>query len=283
MVNSLKCKNKQCRRTFPLGLERCPHCACPGVFSNVEEARLSAERKALAKRYKSAVGAAVARGCAHQVSRFEAKLVNAHAVINRSALETARLVSSDRELFSTFYQLLNSEVRLPSGEIWDKLRRIADEALFPGYKEKIRFAALSLDNLGLFNYGDCSLVLTDAMIAHRASVYHENSALFLRRHSFEPPVGYRAVWRDRARLCIAKLADRLQVFTPARDFAALLLRQGDTSEQDQFIEVHIWGPLSVYCLAKVSIAKRFSSRSPALFRAVRELLHHAGVKSEILQ
>jgi hypothetical protein len=279
---TLKCRYKQCGRSFPIGLERCPHCARPGVFSNVEEARFNTERKALTKRYKAARNAAVDRNCGDQVIRLEEELDGSQAVINRSALETARLASSDRELYSTFYQLLNAEVRLPAGKVWDRLRILADAALFPNYQERIRFAALSLDGVGLFNYGDCALVLRDSMIGHRASVFHENSILFLRRHHYKIPPGYRAVWRDRAKLGIAKLAVHIKESTLAADFPALLLRQGETSAKDQFLEVHVWGPLSIYCLDRVGISKRFASLSPALLLAVQELLDEAAVKWKIL-
>ena len=54
------------------------------------------------------------------------------------------------------------------------MRVFADDALFPGYKEQIRFAALSLDGKGLSSYGECTLILRDHMIAHRASVLEGN-------------------------------------------------------------------------------------------------------------
>lgn len=266
-----------------MGLERCPHCARPGLFTNVDEAGLPAERRALRKRYRAATERAAARGCADKARRFEEKLADSRAVVNRSGLETARLASSERELFSTFYQLLKAEVRLPTGESWDRLRRIADEALFPGYKEKIRFAALSLDRRGLVSYGDCTLLLREPMISHRASVYLENSTLFLRRHHYDPPLGFRATWEERAKLCVAKVAERLEPSTAETDFPTLLLRQGATSAEDEFVEVHIWGPLSVHCIDAVLVAKRPSSLSPALFLALREILSGVNLEPEELE
>lgn len=67
----------------------------------------------------------------------------------RPIRELDRLSASDQELIPSFYGLLAGQVRLPHGNRWDGLRGIADEALFPGYKEHMRFAALSLDGAGL--------------------------------------------------------------------------------------------------------------------------------------
>ena len=67
----------------------------------------------------------------------------------RPTRELDRLVSSDQELIPSYYGLLAGQVRLPHGNEWDRLRGIADEALFLGYKEHIRFAALSMDGQGL--------------------------------------------------------------------------------------------------------------------------------------
>lgn len=50
---------------------------------------------------------------------------------------------------------------------------------------------------------------------------------------------------------MAKLADEIEASSAEDDFPELLLRCGAVPEKDQFVEVHIWGPLSVYCLESV--------------------------------
>jgi len=172
----------------------------------VKAAQVPAEKGALERRYQAALRDAASRGAEADIGRFEAAVANSKAVIARPLRELDRLVASDKELFPTFYRLLGEEVRLPHGNQWDLLRRIADEALFPGYKEEIRFAALSLDGIGLSTYGECSFVFREDMIAHRATVFEENSAVFMKRHAYEPPVGHRATWGERVKLCTAKLA-----------------------------------------------------------------------------
>ncbi|HEX6864714.1 MAG TPA: hypothetical protein VF414_17925 [Thermoanaerobaculia bacterium] len=221
------------------------------------------------------------RGRGAEVRNFEARTAASRAVVNRSALEAARLASSDRELQSTFYELLKAQVRLPYGEEWDRLREIADAALFTGYRETIRFAALSLDGAGLFHYGDCSLELREDMIAHRASVFEENSTLFLKQHHYDPPLGHRATWGDRSKLCVSKLAGELRESSSEPEFSVLLLSPGETPAEDRFVEVHIWGPLSLYCL-KRGLFRRKPDTSPTLLLAAQEIFTKAGLDFEVL-
>jgi hypothetical protein len=69
---------------------------------------------------------------------------SSRAIIARSLSEFLRLAMSDHEVYATYYQLVEAEVRIPGGGKWDGLRRLADDTLFPGYKDQIRFGALTL-------------------------------------------------------------------------------------------------------------------------------------------
>ncbi|MFY9823442.1 MAG: hypothetical protein WAM82_18820 [Thermoanaerobaculia bacterium] len=173
-------------------------------------------------------------------------------------------------------------MKLPDGDKWDPLRRRADETLFPGYKEMIRFAALSLDGSGVPRYGECSLVPREEMIAHRASILEGNSALLMEKWAYNAPAGSRATWKERARLCVAKLAARFRPETTEVDFASLLLRPGASPEDDDFVEVHIWGPMSSWTFARVVLSSTAGARRPARARvkALRAKLAKAGIDLE---
>jgi hypothetical protein len=260
---------KDCGNEVPLTWNHCPHCARPGLFPNVKAAQVSAERKALDRRYQAALRDASSRGAEIEVEKFEAAVASSKAVRALPLRELDRLASSDKELFPTFYGLLGAEVRLPHGNQWDLLRRSADEILFPGYKEEIRFAALSLDGTGLSSYGECSFVFRADMIAHRASVFEKNSATFLKRHAYEPPIGHRAAWGERGKLCVAKLAARIGPGTPEAQFPGILLRMGATSGDDDFVEVHIWGPMSLRTVERVLLP---TTRRKAVWKTIRDRL-----------
>jgi len=274
---------RPCGNSFPSSAERCPHCGQPGLFANVFAAESDSQRLALEERYRVAREEATARGAEISLEHFETALKDSHAVIARPAREMLRLATSDNEIYGTFYNLIGAGLRLPEGGKWDVLRSVVDSALFPNYKEQIRFAALSLNNVGLSNYGEYSIMLRTDMIAHRASVFEENSILFMEHHDIKIaeadklPEGYRAKWDDRARLCVAKLSGRIDATTQTDEYSALLLRQGATSEEDEFVEVHIWGPLTVRTIEQVTLTDP-KSVPRATIKTIRTKLEEAKVK-----
>jgi len=270
-----------CGNDVPLVRELCPHCGHQGPPPNVKAATDAREQQALDRRYQAAVQEAEARGAGKALETFETSLQGSKAVMARSFRELDRLASSDKELITTYYNLVRSDIRLPHGNDWDQLRAVADETLFAGYKEQIRFAALSLDGAGLPHYGEASFVFREGMIAHRASVYEENSALFAKKHAYQPPPGHRASWAERAKLAVAKLAGGIDAAMTAEQLAGLLLGAGGTPEEDHFVEVHIFGPLSIRTVERVLLTgPRKGQRSAR--KAVRDRLKAAGLTLEEL-
>lgn len=210
------------------------------------------------------------------------------AVISRSEAEVFRLAMSDRELYATYYQLLDAGVRLPVGDRWDVIRAATDSALFPGFKESIRFGALSVDGRGVPYYGEFSLVLRDEMVAHRSTVFEENSVLFMQRmgirvaESDQIPPGYRATWHERARLCLAKLAERIRFQTQPAELGAMILEIGARNENSDFLEVHVCGPISIRAVSRVVSPRRLgSAASRTRHTALARKLRAVGVALEL--
>jgi len=142
-----------CKNDIPRSEARCPHCAQPGRFPNVLDASDEAECQALDQRYRAAIRDGDDRGCGQLIRQFEAEAASSRAVIARSVPEVDRLASSDSQLYATYYELIRAGVRLSTGEKWDRLRVATDGALFgEKNKDQIRFAALTLDGMGLDNY-----------------------------------------------------------------------------------------------------------------------------------
>lgn len=254
---------ESCGHPVPLAASVCPHCGQPCRFSsNVRAALFPEETAALDRRYRKAKMEAEGRGCREVLGAFEAAVGRSQAVISRPLREADRLAVSERELYSTYYQQIYAEHRSPSSDDWDRRRRIADESLFPGYKESIRFAALTLDEEGVASYGGdepdgfCFLVLRSEMIAQRTTVFEDNSVLVHERHGSPLPAGLRAVWEDRGKLAVAKLSGSFAPHTLEERFPGLLLQQATSSEDEHFVEVHIWGPMSVRTVAKVVLKPR---------------------------
>jgi hypothetical protein len=277
-----------CKNDIPRTEARCPHCAQPSRFPNVLDASEDAERLALDQRYRAAIRDSDARGCGAVIRQFEAEAATSRAVMARSVTDLDRLATSDRQLYATYYNLIRAGVRVSTGEKWDRLRVVTDEALFGENKGEIRFAALTLDGIGLDNYGECSLVARSDMIAHRASLIEENSVKFMERHKIEIagvndlPKGYRAPWEDRSKLCTAKLAAAIDPTSRPEDFAKLLLNPGKTSDDDQFVEVHIWGPMSVRTFEQVIVRRKKSEPRMKTLKALEGRLKRYTIPLQVM-
>lgn len=265
-------------------MERCPHCFRPCLYPNVNAARRPEEVAELTKRYSEAVAKASAEGCDAVLKDYETAVSGSEAVISRSFAELQRLSYSEDEVYATFYQRVDAGLRLAGGDAWDRLRSIADTILFGEQnKRHVRFASLTLNGQGLPHYGDCSLLLREDMIAHRATAFEENSVMFMSRHNihakgdYEVPCGHRASWAERAKLAAIK-ARRHKSLSPAA-FPDELQRAGANEKKDVFIEIHIWGSLTIRSIRKVTITRwRGHPPSGAQLQVVTEKLSQYNVE-----
>jgi hypothetical protein len=257
------------------------------LYPNVRDANEPDEARALDDRYQRAKAIATARGVSGAVQDFEDALTGSVAVIARSINELERLASNDDEIYATYYELIDGGVRSHRRDTWSVRRALADEALFPGYKDHIRFGALTLNGLGLTYYGACSLVLREEMIAHRASVFEENSTIFMGNQQIEMdkadqlPKGYRASWENRAKLCIAKLANQVDDKTDPDRYSELLVQQEGEREDANFVEVHIYGSLTRRTLERVIVSEPLRDEHRIIVKALMERLSEANVQLEV--
>lgn len=274
----------------PLGLHcrHCPHCGQPSLFPNVKAAQADPERQALEARYQNARDDAIAQQSDTILDMFETAVAQrSKAVLNRPLPDVLRMANSSSELYGGFYRSMRAGTRLPNPESpWDTMRESVDAALFPSYHQDIFFAALTLDEAGLDHYGDCSVILREECVAHRATVFEENSFVFMEKRNIgrtqAVPPGYRAVWQDRGRLSVAKLANKIDQQTQPGAFAALLLKNGHgTGEKDVFVEVHICGTMSVCSMEKVSVKKSHKKSRKVLFKQLGKQLKKQNIPLEV--
>lgn len=279
MSDRKKCDELDCGHDMPVSMQHCPHCGRPRRFPNVDVARLENEVRSLHGRYEAAKADAAGRGADLRLQAFETYVEKAQPVLVCPFTEIKRLARSDSELANTFYakgatNLLKGSHVL-QGQQWDSIRPAAETAMFGDEnKKEIHFAALSPDDEGLSNYGECSVTLRIPLIAHRTSALEENMLVFFKTRGDNYwrtetlPAGYRSDWADRAKLAVAKLAHRIEVTTTDGEFGGLLLTRGASSADDLFIELHVFGMMTIRTYEKVVVTKR-PDVPRAILRATR--------------
>jgi hypothetical protein len=227
--------------------DRCHVCGADVGFPNIRAAELPTEQAALASRVSSAQVSATARGILPVLEDFvHAVATMSRAVLARSLGQLDAFIKSENLLYVSFHNQVRAGSRIPEDDHWDRGRTAAESTVHPIYHEKINYAALSLDGFGVQWWGKYSILLKEVHIARRTSVFEENPFLFCERHRIiagrPTPPGYRASWNHRGKLAMAKLVEKLSRTTRPEDYPAILLSQGTSKGNADFIECHIYGP-----------------------------------------
>ncbi|MFI5353244.1 MAG: hypothetical protein ACHQZS_09805 [Candidatus Binatales bacterium] len=277
-------KCPKCSEEVPWNRSSCLLCGTFVSWPNVRAAEQ--DQPALQDRYDHALQDAVRRKVEGEVRLFESAVGASRAVINVDLRFLDTFLTSDKPLYSNYFNQVAAETRRAADYEDDRQRRIVEAALFGEYAHQIRYAALSIDGRGLVSYGVYSVGLRDLAIEDRASLLEENSFTFVEKHdaALRPkPPGYTANWRERGKLAVAKLTGRITSGTRPGDFGRLLLRSDGDRKKDEFIEVHIYGPL--YNAAIETIAgpgassfRKSDKLSRALVAKVAELLRRKGIQ-----
>ena len=111
--------------------------------------------------------------------------------------------------------------------------------------------------------------------------------MFAQRHperlveSGSMPNGHRSTWAKRGKLCVAKLAAQITPNTTPEDFQSILMKQGKKPAEDVFVEVHVFGPMTIRTFEKVVITRQGRHPSKAKIDALRMLLANCGTQLEV--
>jgi hypothetical protein len=244
------------------------------------------EVAALEKRYREAEAELRARGCLEIGQAFEAASTQAKAGIGRAMSEVLVLAGSPTSLYASFYMQIAAGTRMPDGNEFDLRRESIDSRFFPSFHKEIVFGALTLDGRGVEYYGGVTMILRDDAIAERATVFHENTFLFVDKRGIkysDPfPPGYRADWKNRGMLALAKLHAALDGKTQAKDFPGILLRQKTTTSGDDFVEVHIFQGFSRGAIEKIICTKPRNKFDTHELKVLREKAAKAGIAVEVV-
>jgi hypothetical protein len=277
------CSN--CGAPLDINRDNCASCGDYVGAPNVRAVNKPNERLALQERYQAALERAEARNAKDAVAGFQTAMEASMAVASCDLYRLRELAADTNALYSNYYLAVRGEVRRAAEAENDRQRRTVDALLFGGYADQIRFAALSLDGVGLRSYGkeglSYGLGLRDVAVAKRASLLDENSYDFVRRRNLDAtstvPPGYRSAWDNRHELVVAKLADLVGPETFGSEYPRILLNSEGDRATDQFVEVHIYGGFNLNAVSSVSgtsTPKRPDDR--AVVTVVKELLEKQG-------
>ena len=260
----------------------CVACLTDCGFPNMRAARQPEETKALGERVAAAERWAQANGATGPLESLRKAAQKSRAVRVRLLDEVHALIKSDDKLLGTFHDLTGAGLLRPAATEMEAARQSAEPLVFLNYHQKIQFAALTLNDDGLFTYGNCAMVFQDDKIANRATVFEENCVFFCQRHKLGPanvkvPPGHRAPWEHRDDLVVAKLGPHLGAATPEADFPSLLLHSNVDPSKDEFVEVHIYDRLHRSAVDYVVVKARRSG-DKALIRQMKADLGAARVR-----
>ena len=261
--------------------EKCSTCGQDAGFPNVRTVERHEEISALEERYDKAMEIANTKGSLECVKRFGENMKRTSAVVNVNLDYLHRFMTNDKELYTTYSLAVKGEVRKPATGQNDRHRRTIDAMLFGGYSEQVRNAALSLDGSGLKSWGPFAMKLREVAIMDRATLLEDNPYNFVPKHKIEPggdiPPGYRSTWKERHKLGVAKLAERISSSTSEKEHAQILLRSTGDRRSDDFIEVHIYGSFDNKAVESVRASSSTANKAEgALVQMVKEHLTKVG-------
>ena len=246
------CPNPACTAPLAPHSRNCLACGRDVGAPNVRAAREPAEIDALNLRYKRRLHQAEKDGYEVAFAQFEQKTSSSTAVMCMPPSRLLALATSRDSILSTFTLQVQGEARVAQDNRFDKIRTSVEEAFFPNYSREIRFAALSLSAAGQIAYGSCSVTLKESAISERASVFECPLFEFTKQHNIrvgdDIPPGFRALWDERGKLAVVKVAPALA--DAKVDYAEVLLPDSGSTLGD-CIEVHIFGPLNTYSFERI--------------------------------
>lgn len=94
------------------------------------------------------------------------------------------------------------------------------------------------------------------------------------------PPGYRAEWAQRHTLAKAKLHTDIDAKTRDLDFPQILLKDRGATDNSDFIEVHVYGPLNKYTVERVVGPMPHARENKLIWRRLERLLGDIGATLE---
>jgi hypothetical protein len=251
-------------------------------------ANLPEERTKLEQRVRDAQALCETTGTKAIAEHFRSACNASKAVFACHIEKLHREIATGTELFEGYYELerLRLRAEAPKEFDWQKLRPQAEIELLGSEQhilqnQQIHYACLTVAGEGLENYGECRVILADAMISHRASCFEGNTAvIYSKHHTFKDFL--RSPWEGRGSLAFACFASMLDLSSTPEDFSRILVSSGPTGADDRFVEVHVFGPMTSHTFDRVQIdCKEHDRDQKTLASIVHTRLTNAKVPTTI--
>lgn len=264
------CRN--CGLDVAQHVDRCEHCGYDVGAPNVRAARDRAETEALEQRYRAAIEDAHRRNCDSVVKQFQDEVAKSRAVVckTKDQLHGIAAPAQGSWVIPTYHQQVRGGARAPDDPKW-AWARCQEERWFPNYTAEMHYGALSLSDSGVSGWGEVALVLGDKLIEKRATVGETNAVYFAQNIPIDEslPPGRRAQWHDRDKLCVAKLSGKLVSDTPAGQFPEILLTNATSKDKADFVEVHVYGKLTLDSVSRVRAPRKYEQPAADLWQKLR--------------
>lgn len=247
----------------------CPTCRADAGAPNVRGCRTKENLEALTARYDAARARASGMGCLKEFEALKVAVEQASGVVVSMPAGTARQLFEDPGfLYDNYEQLVGAKARRPAAPDNDRHRCAVAALLFGSYADDVVYGALSLGVEGLPTYGDVHCRLRSVTVEKRTSFLETNSFTFVKVRGITPgtplPLGCTACWEHRHRLVLAKLADRLSPGQTECEWQAMLIQSdGQSRENDDFIEAHIYEGFDRHAIESIVPATGRKLRRPA--------------------
>lgn len=261
--------------------EKCSTCGGHAGPPNVRAAERNEERAALEDRYGKAIENAKANGSHPSLEKFDENMRRTSVVINVDLDFLRHFITNDKAMYSNYNLAVKGEVRKSAAGKDDRHRRTIEAAMFGGFAEEIRYAALSLDGSGLKSWGPYSIKLREVAVSDRSTMLEDNSYSFIPKHGIQPgediPPGYVATWRERHKLAVAKLAGQISSGTSEAEYPKILMSNTGDRATDDYVEVHIYGGFDNKAVESVKGSSSVKGKYPrAALSDIKDYLKNAG-------
>ena len=254
-----------CNEIPDAATRNCVSCGHDLGCPNVRAACSPQEVKALRERHERASSLAAERGLGSEFALLRDHIkTDSRVVVAIRPLQARHLLGDPKHLYTNYEQLVGAGARVAAPFDQDTERRAVGGKLFGSYADEIRYGVLSLDGKGIANYGGVFMRLREVSVRTRVSFLEENSFVFCKGFAVDAtsqlPRGSRCDWDSRCDLASAKLWPDLKPGSKPAEWARQLVFNGQTREDDRFIEAHIYGPFNASAIEDIEFAGPGKSR-----------------------